>query len=210
MTIITIDLENWMSLRPVNVINRWWMTVRRITVEAGSSCGSVYLMFKGFKDSFLLGLVLINFLSALFVSAWWFIYFFSICLFVCTPGSFCGWTTMAQPSTSWFYPTATTKPSSWRSSTDRWRSTQTSSVSLFLEMCFPFAVFAWGLSCFLFVLFCLIMRSFHCCFMAGGFCVHQVLRRRRRTIRASLCTLREKRNTCRLASSFKSVDSTAE
>lgn len=84
MTIITIDLENWMSLRPVNVINRWWMTVRRITVEAGSSCGSVYLMFKGFKDSFLLGLVLINFLSALFVSAWWFIYFFPfVCL--CAP-----------------------------------------------------------------------------------------------------------------------------
>lgn len=140
MSIVTIDIENWMSFRPVNVINRWWMTVRRITVEAGNSCGSVYLMFKDFKDSFLLGLVVIHFLSALFVSAWWFIYLFSICLFVCTPGSFYSLTTMAQPSASWFRPIATTKPSSWRSSTEKWRSTQTSSVSLFLEIwtVFPF------------------------------------------------------------------------
>ncbi|XP_019202167.1 uncharacterized protein LOC109195119 isoform X2 [Oreochromis niloticus] len=42
--------------------------------------------------------------------------------------SFYSLTTMAQPSTSWFYPIATTKPSSWRSTTNRWRSTQTSSA----------------------------------------------------------------------------------
>lgn len=50
-------------------------------------------------------------------------------LFNFVSGSSCCWTTTAQPSTSWCCLSATMKRSSWRSSTDRWRSTQTSSVS---------------------------------------------------------------------------------
>lgn len=51
-------------------------------------------------------------------------------LFNFVSGSSCCWTTTAQPSTSWCCLSATMKRSNWRSSTDRWRSTQTSSVSL--------------------------------------------------------------------------------
>ena len=50
-----------------------------------------------------------------------------MCVFA---GSSCGWTTTVQPSTSWCFLSATTRPSSWRSSTDRWKCTQTSSVSM--------------------------------------------------------------------------------
>lgn len=64
---------------------------------------------------------------------------FSLCnkLIMCVcvgPDSFCGWMTMVQPSTSWCCPSATMKLSSWRSSMARWRSTQTSSVSPFMNL----------------------------------------------------------------------------
>lgn len=48
---------------------------------------------------------------------------------VCAAGFFCRWRTTAQPFTSWFCLVATMRLSSWHSSTDRWRSTQTSLVS---------------------------------------------------------------------------------
>lgn len=50
-------------------------------------------------------------------------------MFACASGSSCGWTTTAQPSTSWCCLSATMKLSNWRSSTGRWRSMPTSSVS---------------------------------------------------------------------------------
>lgn len=51
----------------------------------------------------------------------------------CAAGFSCPWRTTGQPFTSWFCLTATMRLSNWRSSTDRWRSTQTSSVSSYLE-----------------------------------------------------------------------------
>lgn len=55
--------------------------------------------------------------------------------FVCASGSSCGWMTTAQPSTSWFCLSVTMKLSSWLSSMDRWRSTQTSLVSYAVNLC---------------------------------------------------------------------------
>lgn len=114
---------------------------------------------------------------------------------ICPAGFSCRWRTTAQPFTSWFCLAATMRPSSWRSSTDRWRSTPTSSVSCCENNHLPHTLHgpaSWT-PCSR-----LLMNT------------DQVPRRRRRTSRASRFTSRERGNTCRPAASSRNVASTAE
>lgn len=114
---------------------------------------------------------------------------------VCSAGFSCRWRTTAQPFTSWFCLAATMRLSSWRSSTDRWRSTPTSLVS------------SCGNNHLLHTLHGPASWT-RCSRLMMN--IDQVLKRRRRTSRASRFTSRERGNTCRPAASSRNVASTAE